>query len=127
MKVNELKPKKILVVEDNRYTLEIAQVFLKNAGYRVLMTDTGEEAIQIAKHEYPDLILMDISLPLMDGLQTIEILKKSRKTRDIPIVAFTAHAMKGDEHHFHAGGCDGYIFKPFERKCLLEQVHRCLH
>jgi len=126
MKAGESRLEKILVVEDNRYTLEIAQVFLESAGYMVLKTHTGEEAIRIARKEYPDLILMDISLPLMDGLQTTEILKKNRKTKDIPIVAFTAHAMKGDEQHFHAAGCDGYILKPFDRESLVEEVRRYL-
>ncbi len=127
MKVSESKHKKILVVEDNSYTLEIAQVFLESAGYKILKTHTGEEAIPIAVNECPDLILMDISLPLMDGLQTVEILRKNRKTKNIPIVAFTAHAMKGDEHEFRSVGCDGYIVKPFERDSFLEQVRRYLY
>ena len=127
MCVDVPRKKRILIVEDNRYTLEIAQVLLESVGYEVLKTHTGEEAIEIAMHERLDLVLMDISLPLMDGNQAIRILRQNRTTKSIPIVIFTAHAMIEDEDHSGYVECDGYIFKPFERDGFLEQVRRYLH
>jgi CheY-like chemotaxis protein len=121
-----MEAKKILVVEDNVYNMEVVEVFLESAGYLVQKANTAEEGISSAKKELPDLILMDISLPHMDGLTATEVLKKDQKTRNIPILAFTAHAMKEDEDKFFLAGCDGYIIKPIERKSFLDKLNQFL-
>ena len=118
---------RILIVEDNRYTIEITQLILEEAGYVVLTTSTGEEAMVLAQQKSPDLILMDISLPQMDGRQAIKLLKEDPRTRSTPIVVFTAHAMKGDKLDHDFAACDGYIYKPFEQDSFLEQVRGYLH
>ena len=117
---------KILIVEDNMYNMEVVAVFLESEGYLIQKAKSAEEGIVVAKKELPDLILMDISLPLMDGLTATEILKKGKRTRNIPILAFTAHAMKEDEDKFFLAGCDGFIIKPIERKSFLKMVNRFL-
>ena len=126
MNINRSKPARILVAEDNRYTLEIAQILMESAGYEVLKTHTAEEAIVIARQECPDLILMDISLPLMDGREAVEILKGDERTKAIPIVAFTAHLL-GEDWCARSGGCDGYLTKPFEAAELLGEVRRLVN
>lgn len=119
-------PKKILIIEDNKYSMEVVVVFLESAGYLVLKSTTAEEGIRVARKELPDLILMDISLPLMNGFVATEILKKDQRTGNIPIVAFTAHAMKDDEEKSFQAGCDGYIVKPIERESFLDEVNHFL-
>lgn len=115
---------RILVVEDNKANLEITAIFLESAGYRVLRAQTAEEGIRIARDRSPDLILMDISLPSMDGLEAAEILKEDLQTQRIPILAFTAHAMIDDAAKSLRSGCMGHVTKPIERKRLLQEVGR---
>lgn len=104
----------ILVVEDNKYNMLLVSDLLKFAGYQVLQAETGEEAIEIAKTQSPDLILMDIGLPRMDGLAATRILKEDPATRKIPVVAVTAHAMKGECEKALESGCIGYVSKPLK-------------
>ena len=114
--------KKILIVDDNQMNLELASDLLEVNGYQVLQAEDAKTGIDIAKKEIPDLILMDVQLPGMDGIQATNILKKDVKTRDIPVVALTAHAMKGDEDRILETGCTGYISKPIDTRKFPETV-----
>lgn len=116
----------ILVVEDNPANLKLAATVLEHAGYRVLHAGDAADGIAIARRQHPDLILMDIQLPGMDGLTATSVLKTDSETRGIPIVALTAFAMVGDEARILAAGCDGYIAKPFDYKVLLSLVESTL-
>lgn len=112
----------ILVVEDNAANMKLARVLLEKAGYAVLMAGDGETGVQLARESVPDLILMDVQMPGMDGLAATGILKGDPLTRSIPIIALTAHAMKGDDEKILAAGCDGYLAKPFHYPDLLKAV-----
>ncbi len=114
----------VLVIEDNAANMMLATSVLKLSGYTPFQAMTAEEGIALAKAEAPDLILMDISLPGMDGLEATVILKEDSRTRNIPVVALTAHAMKGDEERCLAAGCVGYIAKPFRIKTFSDAVAR---
>jgi CheY-like chemotaxis protein len=113
---------KILVVEDNSLNMELTADVLGAAGYTVLQAENAERGIALARAESPSLILMDVSLPGMDGLSATEILKGEVETRTIPVVALTAHAMKGDEEKALAAGCEGYITKPIDTSTLPVEV-----
>jgi len=113
---------KVLLIEDNPLNLELAVDLLEIDGHEVLTATTAEKGIELAKKETPDLILMDISLPGMDGLEATRILKKDETTKNIPIVAMSAHAMKGDEEKAREAGCVGYIKKPIDTKSFGVRV-----
>ena len=106
----------ILIVEDNPLNLELISDILDANGYRVLSATTGSDALKLVEAEPPDLILMDIQLPGLDGLTVTGIIKDEPKTRGIPIIALTAHAMRGDEERAREAGCDGYISKPIDTR-----------
>ena len=112
----------VLVVEDNPANMTLATFLLKSAGYAVLSATDAEAGLALARAEQPDLVLMDIQLPGMDGLQACAILKKDTTTRDIHVIALTALAMKGDEERIRAAGCDGYIAKPLAYREFLATV-----
>lgn len=116
----------ILVVEDNLLNFKLAAAVLEHAGYRVLHATDGGEGVAIARRQRPDLILMDIQLPGLDGLAATRLLKSDRKTSRIPVIAMTAFAMTGDGERMRAAGCDRYIAKPFSYKELLAQVDALL-
>ena len=113
---------KILIIEDNPLNLELAQDLLELAGYRVLSAPIAEMGIKIAMSEIPDLILMDIRLPGMNGLEAIRLLKQDNLTKRIPIVALTANAMPGEEERALQGGSVGYITKPINTRQFASQV-----
>jgi len=113
---------RVLMVEDNEANMTLASFLLKSAGHTVLPATDAEAGLTIARAEQPDLILMDIQLPGMDGLQATTLLKADAATRDIPVVALTALAMVGDEERIRAAGCDGYIAKPFRYQDFLARV-----
>ena len=102
----------ILIVEDNPANMTLAIFLLQSAGHTVLTATDAEAGLTLARDEQPDLILMDIQLPGMDGLEATALLKRDDATRAIPVIALTALAMKGDEERIRAAGCDGYIAKP---------------
>jgi two-component system, cell cycle response regulator DivK len=103
---------RILVVEDNRDNMALTVLLLEGAGHSVLSAIDAEAGMTLARDELPNLILMDVQLPGMDGLQATALLKRDEATRAIPVIALTALAMKGDEERIRAAGCDGYIAKP---------------
>ena len=118
--------KKILVVEDEVTNQEVAEVILKNQGFKTYVAANGKEGIEKAISEQPDLILMDILMPVLDGLSATEILKKDDRTRHIPIVAVTAKASNTDRREAEAAGCDGFLTKPFRNRTLVETVKQFL-
>ena len=99
---------------------------LKHAGFHVLEADDGSKALQAVESERPDLILMDLSLPVMDGWECTRRLKANPGTSDIPIIALTAHAMRGDEERARSAGCDGYLSKPISPRRVVDEVRRVL-
>ncbi|MBC8178455.1 MAG: response regulator, partial [Desulfobacteraceae bacterium] len=116
--------KKILLVEDNEMNRELATDLLELAGYVIIPAETAEEGLKLAREELPDLILMDISLPGMDGIEAAGILKQDDETKDIPVVALSAHAMKGDEEKALVAGLIGYITKPIDTRAFSTEVGR---
>lgn len=113
---------RILVVEDSPTNMMLAVEVLRGAGHIPLEAVTATAGIDIARREHPDAILMDIQLPDMNGIEATRVLKADPTTRDIPIIAFTAFAMKGDEERMLEAGCDGYIAKPFHYKEFLAEM-----
>lgn len=113
---------KILVVEDNPTNMTLTVFILESAGHYVLQAENAAIAMQIALEEQPDLIFMDIQLPDVDGLEATRQLKTDPATKNIPIYALTAFAMKGDKERINSSGCDGYLSKPFSHKDLLDLV-----
>ena len=114
----------ILVVEDNEKNMKLFRDVLVATGYRTLEATTGGEAIDVASEHAPDLVLMDIQLPDLDGVQVLQRLRADERTAAIPIVALTAQAMRGDRERFLAAGFDGYVSKPVNIHDLIETVGR---
>jgi two-component system cell cycle response regulator DivK len=113
---------KVLIIEDNPANMTLAMFLLQSAGHVVLSATDAEAGLTLARSERPNLILMDIQLPGMDGLEATGVLKRDASTRSIPVIALTALAMKGDEERILAAGCDGYIAKPMRYKEFLATV-----
>ena len=112
----------VLVIEDNPANMTLAVFLLQSAGHTVLSAIDAEAGLTLARSDAPDLILMDIQLPGMDGLEATALLKRDELTRAIPVIALTALAMKGDEERIRAAGCDGYIAKPMRYQEFLATV-----
>jgi two-component system, cell cycle response regulator DivK len=113
---------KIMLVEDNPANLTLSTFLLESAGHTVFSTSSAEAVVTLALAERPALILMDIQLPGMNGLEATALLKGEAATRSIPVIALTALAMKGDEERIRAAGCDGYIAKPIRYREFLATV-----
>jgi two-component system, cell cycle response regulator DivK len=118
--------KTVLIVEDNELNMKLFRDLLDAYGYRTLQTRTGMEALRLARQERPDLILMDIQLPEVSGLEVTKWLKDDETLCDIPVIAVTAFAMKGDEERIRRGGCEAYISKPISIATFLDAVRRHL-
>lgn len=116
----------VLVVEDNRANMKLACLLLTNAGYKVLQAEDAETGIALARSQRPDLILMDVQLPGMDGLTATRELKRDPVTGGISVVALTGRAMHDDQMQARDAGCDAYVAKPFEASAFLEAVARAL-
>jgi two-component system, cell cycle response regulator DivK len=116
----------ILLVEDHDDTRHVYRIMLEYTGFRVLEAADGEEGIRRAREEAPDLVLMDISIPLIDGWKATEVLKGDERTRHIPVIALTAHAMASDRLRAKEVGCDGYLTKPLEPLRLVKEMRRWL-
>jgi two-component system cell cycle response regulator DivK len=113
---------KILIVEDNSANLTLAAFLLQSAGHTVISATSAEAGLTLARNEQPNLILMDIQLPGIDGLAATVLLKQDTTTRAVPVIALTALAMKGDEERIRAAGCDGYIAKPMRYQEFLATI-----
>lgn len=118
--------KRVLIVEDNELNMKLFHDLLEAHGYRTLQTKDGMEALRLAREHRPDLILMDIQLPEVSGLEVTKWIKEDEELRCIPVVAITAFAMKGDEEKIREGGCEGYIAKPISVSGFLTTVKRFL-
>ena len=123
-----MSARKILVVEDNDMNMQLVEFLLEEGGYDIVKAASGEEALEITRNAAgaPDLILMDIHLPGMDGLSVVRAMKTDDRTRRIPILALTAHAMRGDKDRFLEAGCDGYISKPIDVKTFISSIEQYL-
>ena len=118
--------KRVLIVEDNDLNMKLFHDLLEAHGYDILQTKDGMEALQLARKHHPDLILMDIQLPEVSGLEVTQWLKDDEELRAIPIVAITAFAMKGDEEKILQGGCEAYLSKPISVAKFLDTVESFL-
>jgi two-component system cell cycle response regulator DivK len=117
---------RILVVEDNKKNLKLVRDVLEYAGYEVLIAETGELAIEVVGRTTPDLVLMDLQLPGMDGSETLRRLRELPETKDVPVVAVTAFAMQTDRDRAFATGFDGFVEKPISVRGLQSEVGRFL-
>jgi len=115
-------PKTVMIVEDNELNMKLFNDLLEAKGYQTVQTRNGLEAMDLARQHHPDLILMDIQLPEVSGLEIIKWLKEDDDLHPIPIIAVTAFAMKGDEERIRQGGCEAYISKPISVVNFLETV-----
>ena len=113
---------KILIIEDNPANLTLTEYLVQFVGHTVISATDAEAGLAMARAEQPDLILMDIQLPGMDGLEATGLLKSDEATRAIPVIALTALVMKGDEERIRAAGCDGYIAKPMRYQEVLAVI-----
>jgi two-component system cell cycle response regulator DivK len=116
----------VLVVDDNPINLKLTRVLLSAEGYSIATASSAEEALRVLDTITPRLILMDIQLPGLDGLELTRILKRDPARRDIPVIALTAYAMKGDEERARAAGCDGYVTKPIDPGTLPDVIARAV-
>ncbi|MAF46966.1 MAG: response regulator [Rhodospirillales bacterium] len=114
--------KTILIVEDNELNMKLFNDLLQAHGYQTLQTKDGREAMSLTEEHHPDLILMDIQLPKISGLEVTRQIKQKDDLKNIPVIAVTAFAMKGDEEKIMEGGCDGYISKPISVPTFLKTV-----
>jgi two-component system, cell cycle response regulator DivK len=118
---------KILIVEDNEQNLYLTTFLLEREGVDVIQARNGQEGLEVAAAEQPDLILLDIQLPVMDGYEVARRLRKSERTQLIPIVAVTSYAMAGDREAILAAGCEGYMEKPIDPDTFGDQIKRFLN
>ena len=118
--------KTVLIVEDNDLNMKLFHDLLEANGYAALQSKTGKEALEIVKNQLPDLVLMDIQLPDVSGLEVTRQIKEDEKTKDIPVIAITAFAMKGDEEKIRQGGCEAYMSKPISVPKFLKMVRSFL-
>jgi two-component system cell cycle response regulator DivK len=122
----QVMPKKVLIVEDNELNMKLFNDLLEAHGYETLQTKDGFKALELAREHTPDLILMDIQLPEVSGLEVTKWLKDDESLSAIPVVAVTAFAMKGDEERIREGGCEAYLSKPITVTTFIETVRQFL-
>ena len=118
--------RQVVVVEDNELNMKLFREVLESSGYRTLEAETGERAVALTTEHRPDLVLMDIHLPDIDGVEALRMLRADERTASVPVLALTAQAMEGDRERFFAAGFDGYLSKPVNIADLLDAVkHYC--
>jgi len=117
---------RILLIEDNEMNRDMLSQRLKRKGYEIVLAEDGQSGVEMAQANAPDLILMDMSLPVMDGWEATRMLKANPQTRHVPIIALTAHAMAGDRAHAIETGCDDYDIKPIDFPRLLAKIEALL-
>ena len=115
---------KILIVDDDAKIRKLLRVVLQSSGYETIEAENGERGIKLAKENIPNLILMDIQMPVMDGISALKIIRLDESTKSIPVIAQTSYAMKGDREKFLAEGFDSYISKPIDVKEFIEIIKR---
>ena len=118
--------KRILIVEDQEDNRRILRDLLAHTNYTVIEAVTGEEGVNLAQTSHPDLILMDIQLPILDGYEATRRIKAIPNLSQVPIIVITSYALSGDEEKAHAAGCDAYVAKPFSPMQLLSTIHQYL-
>ena len=118
---------KILIVEDNLKNLKLFSILIKSQGFEVITAENGEEGVEKAISNLPDLILMDIQMPIMDGLTAFKELKTDPRVNDIPVIALTSYAMKGDREKFLDEGFTGYISKPVRKNSFFQIINEILN
>ena len=118
--------KTILVVEDQEDNRQILRDLLGSAGFRMIEAHDGEQALTVARSERPNLILMDIQLPILDGYEATRSIKRDPELKHIPVIAVTSYALSGDEERARAAGCDGYVGKPYSTRHLLAKIGQFL-
>jgi two-component system, cell cycle response regulator DivK len=123
----QIMAKTVLIVEDNELNMKLFHDLLEAQGYGTLQTKDGMEALKLAREHKPDLILMDIQLPEVSGLEVTKWIKEDAELKNIPVIAVTAFAMKGDEEKIRQGGCEAYVAKPISVAHFLETVGRFLN
>ncbi len=119
---NEAMPKTILIVEDNELNMKLFRDLLQAHGYETLHSREGLHALELAREHMPDLVLMDIQLPEVSGIEIIKWMKEDKKLQGIPVIAVTAFAMKGDEERIREGGCEAYISKPISVVPFMQTI-----
>ena len=124
--VERLMPKKILIVEDNELNKKLFHDLLEAHGYQTVETSNGLDALQLARTHKPDLVVMDIQLPEVSGLEVTKWMKEDESLKHIPVLAVTAFAMKGDEQRIREGGCEGYISKPISVTGFMDTIRTLL-
>jgi two-component system cell cycle response regulator DivK len=125
--MSENTAKTVLVVEDNELNMKLFHDLLESQGYKILQTKDGMEALSLAREHRPDLILMDIQLPEVSGLEVTRWIKEDEALSHIPVIAVTAFAMKGDEEKIRQGGCEAYIAKPISVATFLQTIQTYLN
>lgn len=118
---------KILLIEDNEMNWDMLSRRLRRRGYEVVVATDGRQGIELASSEAPDLILMDMGLPVLDGWEATKQIKQNSEIKAIPIIALTSHAMKGDREKALSAGCDDYDVKPIDFPRLLEKIQQLVH
>jgi two-component system, cell cycle response regulator DivK len=119
-------PKTVMIVEDNELNMKLFNDLLESRGYSIIQTRNGMEAIGLARAHHPDLILMDIQLPIMDGYVATRRIKADPALRPIPVIAVTSYALSGDEEKARAAGCDDFVPKPYSPRQLLAKIRQYL-
>lgn len=114
----------ILIVDDDQNNRKLLRVALEKSGYQTVEAENGEQAIRLANESAPALILMDIQMPVLDGISALMAIRSGKTTNDIPVIALTSYAMKGDREHFLSQGFDDYVSKPIDIKGFLETIRK---
>ncbi|RPD37652.1 response regulator [Candidatus Liberibacter solanacearum] len=117
-------PKKVMIVEDNELNMKLFRDLIETSGYMSIQTRSGLEALEIARQHKPDIIIMDIQLPEISGLEITKQIKEDNELQGIPVIAVTAFAMKGDEERIRKGGCEAYISKPISLSIFMETIKK---
>ncbi len=117
---------KILIVDDNEQNRKLFRFILQNSGYEIIESENAEDGLKLAKENHPGLILMDIQMPVIDGTEALRILRSGQETKDIPVIALTSYAMRGDREKFLEQGFNGYISKPINVKEFMNTIKSVL-
>lgn len=117
---------KVLIVDDNKKNLKLFKLIVNSLGYETFTAIDGEEGVRIAKEKIPDLILTDIQMPVMDGIAALKELRSDKATKDIPVIALTSYAMKGDREKLLGQGFNEYIAKPIDKNNFIEVIQKIL-